>query len=99
MCILYVVCVSADKETWDGLQQRLDRSTYDGVIRDIYDGESYQEHFPGFLSKPTNISLLLNTDGVAIFNSSKVSIWPVWIQINELPKCQRYFLCVLHLLS
>ena len=80
---------SLDHETWYGLQQRLLNSPYDGVIRDIYDGVSYREHFSSFLSKPTNVSLLLNTDGVAIFNSSKVSIWPVWIQINELPKSQR----------
>lgn len=79
----------ADRETWVGLQQRLLNPTYDGVIRDVYDGESYRKHFPGFLSKPTNVSLLLNTDGVAIFSSSKVSIWPVWIQINELPTSQQ----------
>ena len=27
----------------------------------------------------------LNTDGVALYNSSKVSIWPVWAVVNELP--------------
>ena len=42
------------------------------------------------LSKPENVSLRLNTDGVAIFRSSNVSIWPVWIIVNELPRFVRY---------
>ena len=33
--------------------------------------------------------LTLNTDGVAIFRSSKTSVWPVWLVINELPKGMR----------
>ena len=37
-----------------------------------------------------NISLTLNTDGVAIFKSSKNSLWPVWLVINELPPTERY---------
>lgn len=32
-----------------------------------------------------NISFTLNTDGVLIFKSSKFSIWPVYLMINELP--------------
>jgi hypothetical protein len=34
---------------------------------------------------PYNISFTLNTDGVPIFKSSKFSIWPVYLMINELP--------------
>ena len=61
----------------------------DTVIRDVYDGTEYRKH-SAFLSKPENISLLLNTDGVAIFRSSSVSIWPVWVMVNELPRSVMY---------
>lgn len=65
------------------------RVVHDGVISDVYDAEGYQCHRE-FLSHPANISMLLNTDGVAVFNSSSVSMWPIWLQINELPVSQRY---------
>ena len=35
------------------------------------------------------MSLLFNTDGMALFRSSKVAIWPIWTVINELPPNQR----------
>ena len=34
-------------------------------------------------STPANVSLLCSTDGVAIFKSSKFSLWPVWVVIND----------------
>ena len=59
-------------------------------ISDIYDGLQYAHHTKpgGFLDKvvnPVNISFIINTDGVALFNSSTVSVWPVFLVINELP--------------
>ncbi|OXA49484.1 hypothetical protein Fcan01_16016 [Folsomia candida] len=49
-------------------------------IRDIMNGDMY--HRLGL--KDNDISCCINTDGVAIFNSSKYSIWPLLISINEL---------------
>lgn len=69
---------------WSALQLQLKQPS-SGNIRDIYDGQSYKVHFD-FLSNLAHISLLLNTDGVAIFRSYKFNIWPIWIVINELPK-------------
>ena len=37
------------------------------------------------MSSPDNLSFVLNTDGAPVFKSSKVSIWPVFLVINELP--------------
>lgn len=58
-------------------------------IRDVYDGKVYKELFKKGVLKNPNISFSMNTDGVAIFKSSKVSMWPVYMLINELPILQR----------
>lgn len=60
-----------------------------GVIRDIQHGEKYRE-VGSFLSHLGNLTLLMNTDGVQIFKLSSVSIWPIWVVINELPPPLRY---------
>lgn len=66
------------------MQERFGRSAGGDVLADIYDGYEYRK-LHSFLKHPTHVSLTLNTDGVAIYRSSKVSIWPVWFVINELP--------------
>lgn len=46
-------------------------------------------------NNPHNISVTANTDGVALIKSSKISIWPIYMVINELPPKERYVdLCV-----
>ena len=62
-----------------------------GKMIDIYDGILYQRLFKdkGLLSDPNNISLSLNTDGAPLFKSSNVSIWPVYLLVNELSISQR----------
>jgi hypothetical protein len=76
------------------LDYRRTRTTNLSNIEDVLDGERYKEvfdgeHFRGSTArqKPNqiHISLQLNTDGVAIFKSSKFSIWPVYAVIDELP--------------
>ena len=66
------------------------RST--GNIEDIYDGLFSEKHFKnyGFLVNPDNISFLWNTDGVPLFKSSKISIWPIFLIINELEPSLRF---------
>ena len=61
-------------------------------IEDVYDGSLYQgKSGPGgFLSEPYNISVKLNTDGVAIFRSSQFGVWPLFFLVNELPPSLRY---------
>ena len=61
-------------------------------IEDICDGELYKSLSDrGVLSSelPYNVSFTLNTDGVPVFKSSNMSIWPVYLTINELPYNKR----------
>ena len=62
------------------------------AIEDVYDGCLYQKlsEGNGFLSNPDNISLLGNTDGVALVRSSRAGVWPIYYVINELPPRERY---------
>ncbi|CAG2216785.1 unnamed protein product [Mytilus edulis] len=43
----------------------------------------------GFLRNPNGISFSMNTDGVPVFKSSRISMWPVYMLINELPIGER----------
>lgn len=60
-------------------------------LSDIDDGVLYKRLFQndGVLSSPNNLSFSLNTDGAPLFKSSNISIWPVYLLINELPIVQR----------
>ena len=84
-CTLYYTQI--DPRTWSALQERFEQQRTD-EIADVYDGKGYKQHH-AFLSHPEHISLLINTDGVAIYRSSSVSIWPVWGVVNELPPTLR----------
>lgn len=69
---------------------RFSRNVPQGCIQDVYDGEIYQKLFnSGFLKDKNNLSFAMNTDGVAIFKSSKISMWPVYLLVNELPLKER----------
>lgn len=61
-------------------------------ISDIIDGEAYLKHCqPGeCLHSENAFSAIFNTDGVPLFSSSKVKLWPIFICINELPPAKRF---------
>lgn len=50
------------------------------TLRDIKDGLAYKN----LRLQKYDLSCCVNTDGVAIFNSSRFSIWPLLLSINEL---------------
>lgn len=87
---VYICFRVIDEDKWGALQERfkVQTSSSESVIRDVYDGRLYRKHHD-FLSHPANVSLAINTDGVAVFRSSTSSVWPVWVQVNELPKSKR----------
>ncbi|XP_063971106.1 uncharacterized protein LOC129260048 [Lytechinus pictus] len=64
----------------------------EGNIEDIFDGTMYkkmmEEGEP--LSNRNNFSYTFNSDGLPAFKSSKYSIWPIYIMVNELPPKLRF---------
>lgn len=72
---------------WEKLQYPFLRQSGAGMLADIHDGSVIKNLMkPGhFLSKPEHAALILNTDGVQAFNSSKHSIWPVYLTVANLP--------------
>ena len=81
-----------DPQFVDGLNYRFERvKSTPTDIQDVYDGSLYQEQSGahGILSQPLNIPLKLNTDGVAVFRSSKFAVWPLFLLVNELPPLLR----------
>ncbi|KAL5515146.1 hypothetical protein EMCRGX_G000271 [Ephydatia muelleri] len=77
-----------DPFVWNSLQSRFRN---DAKLSDVFGGTEYRKLMEPeqFLSKPENITFCLNTDGVAVFKSSTAQIWPIWLQINELPPKMR----------
>ena len=75
---------------YDHLQHRFKRKC-NGTLRDVYDGRLYKNlERCGILSSGDNISFMFNTDGAPVFKSSKMSLWPIYLVINELPISCRF---------
>lgn len=72
---------------YDSLQHRFFRQVPPDTVDEVYDGNIYKQRAePGdFLASTSNISLGWYSDGVPVFKSSKVSMWPLYLTINELP--------------
>lgn len=75
----YCVVTLEDKEFQSQLLGRFRRQE-EGYISDVYDGKAYLAYMVegGFSSNPMNISMLLNIDGIQVFKSSNLSLWPIW---------------------
>ena len=78
-----------DPGIWNCLQQRFSRCSEPGSLGDVLDGDEYKKHH-SFMNQPSNITFTLNTDGVSLFRSSSVDLWPIWLAINELPPKVQY---------
>ena len=80
---------------WNNIQKRLAVPQHVSLQQDVYDGKEYKKHGQ-FLSSSSHISFTLNTDGAQLFSSSTVSLWPIWLVINELPPQVRYIMSLNH---
>ena len=83
----FTVWLLEDKEFQPQLLGRFRRRQEEGYISDVYDRKAYLAHMveERFLSNPMNISMLLSTDGIQVFKSANLSLWPICFVINELP--------------
>ena len=59
-------------------------------ISDVFDGELYKSFQSSNSSRETVLSFTLNSDGVQFGSSSSLSLWPVYLVINEIPLHQRF---------
>jgi len=84
---------------WESVQERVQlryrSNNANKAITDILDGKYYQEYCKegNFLADSRNLSIIFNTDGAPLFQSSGISLWPVFLAINEIPPAERYRLC------
>lgn len=67
----------------------------DTVLTDIIDGSEYRKLLRpgGFLASNGlnyNLTAVINTDGINLYSSSKVELWPIFIAINELRPKHRF---------
>ena len=68
--------------------------TVSKCLSDITHGKIYQDFLNTadgrFLKNKQAVTFILNTDGIQISLKSSISIWPVYLVINEIPKHQRF---------
>ncbi|KAE8738826.1 hypothetical protein FOCC_FOCC015685 [Frankliniella occidentalis] len=69
----------------------IDKRRKESGIHDIFDGEMYKLLLEkGYIKNPQDLSFLWYTDGAALFESSSISVWTVYLTINELPYSERF---------
>ena len=66
----------------------------DRYLIDINDGKIYKNlvSFENSLLKREEFSFMINTDGVQICTKSDLSLWPVFLSINEINIKERFFI-------
>ncbi|XP_051165610.1 uncharacterized protein LOC127284280 [Leptopilina boulardi] len=64
-----------------------ERQHDNGVYEDIYDGQAYRKFVKNLSPQDKNnfCTLIFNSDGAPVFNSSSYSIWPLQVIVNETP--------------
>ncbi|XP_046408591.1 uncharacterized protein LOC124173129 [Ischnura elegans] len=86
--------ILSDENTADSIMKyRFTRKKVNkAALEDIFDGAQYRKHMErdGILLSPYNFSFSFNTDGAQMGNSCGKSIWPIYVNINELPPNVRY---------
>ena len=77
--------------SWEHLQYPMTKPQ-NGMLTDIQDGSAFHDlNEDGVFNHPEHLGLivLVGTDGVAIFKTSRQSLWPVNIAVANLPPNQR----------
>ena len=81
-----VIICSSLIDHWEDLQ-KLPKNSNPQLLSDIWDGAFLQKSIQNndFFSYSENLALTLSTDGVPLFRSSSVSLWPVYLATLNLP--------------
>lgn len=77
----------------DGFYNKLcfSNQSHSGAYQDVFDGSVYQSMADkGLIGNDGHLSGQLYTDGAALYVSANVSVWPVFVTINELPYKERF---------
>ena len=75
--------INFPSDCWTLLQYPFSREKYTDHYCDIQDGEACKSD--PFFSAPEHLGIILNTDGIKVFKSSKFSLWPILLSITSLP--------------
>ncbi|XP_064467816.1 uncharacterized protein LOC135385485 [Ornithodoros turicata] len=70
--------------------QRIASSQRSSDCSDITDGALYHETRQRFCMTSDDLTLTINTDGSPVFKSSKSSVWPIQVMLNELSVLHRW---------
>ena len=78
-------------ERHDHFKYPFKRNQSDTHLRDLHDGSAFKGLMSEgeFLSVPEHTGLILSTDRVPIFKSSKGSLWPIYLMVTSIPPHQR----------
>ena len=61
-------------------------------ISDLFDGEIYKKFSKNFDIQQLDyiFSMIFNTDGISVSDKSNISLWPVYFNIAEIDKDERF---------
>lgn len=48
------------------------------------------QHHKSFFKHPEHLGVIINTDGISMFKSSRITIWPIYLQLANLPPLLRF---------
>ncbi|KAL7289509.1 hypothetical protein TKK_0016694 [Trichogramma kaykai] len=85
--------VDVVKDNEDYYDYVINRRTHNiGHYQDIYDGDLYRQFISSLSDEDRKqyLTVTFNSDGAAPFKSSPLSVWPIYIMINEVPVQERF---------
>ncbi|XP_062604037.1 uncharacterized protein LOC134265829 isoform X2 [Saccostrea cucullata] len=80
---------------WEDIQETKQKA-YDrmntgcSLLTDISDGQGYRKLMQDGYLDSNNLTAIFNTDGVNLYSSSKIELWPIFLAINELSPPKRF---------
>lgn len=74
----------------------VDKSINNDILNGIHDGRLFERisknnQIDGFCDNNT-LTFTINTDGISLYNKSNITIWPVYLVLNELPVGKRFLI-------